>query len=178
MSKVICGRCGGSGSDGGQLHTNGVDATEFEAYRCEACDGFGQVEPTAAKPAEAEGSDFAEVLDQARVIQQLGDKNKQIDELRDALSAVTAERDMLREDRDSHQRVCIAEMETASQLRARILKLEQFVEFVKQMPVGTGVCCCGDSMERHPDPMCSGHTPVDEWDNALLQILKELGLDK
>lgn len=48
MSNLICGRCGGSGSDGGQLHTNGVDAPEFEPYRCEACDGVGHVEPTAA----------------------------------------------------------------------------------------------------------------------------------
>lgn len=37
-----------------------------------------------------------------------------------ALSAVTAERDRLREDRDSQQRVCIAEMEKVSQLRAEV----------------------------------------------------------
>jgi len=37
-----------------------------------------------------------------------------------ALAAVTAERDRLREDRDSQQRVCIAEMEKVSQLRAEV----------------------------------------------------------
>jgi hypothetical protein len=44
----------------------------------------------------------------------------EIEELRAALSAVTAERDALREDRDSQQRVCIAEMEKVSQLRAEV----------------------------------------------------------
>lgn len=37
-----------------------------------------------------------------------------------ALPVVTAERDALREDRDSQQRVCIAEMEKVSQLRAEV----------------------------------------------------------
>jgi len=44
-------------------------------------------------------------------------------ELIAALSAVTAERDRLREDRDSQQRVCIAEMEKANQLRAEVERL-------------------------------------------------------
>lgn len=50
-----------------------------------------------AQPAEADGPSFAEVLEQASVIQQLGAKNKRIDELQASLSAVTAERDRLRE---------------------------------------------------------------------------------
>ena len=41
------------------------------------------------------------------------------------LSAVTAERDRLREDRDSQQRVCIAEMEKANQLRAEVEALRK-----------------------------------------------------
>lgn len=27
-----------------------------------------------------------------------------------------------------------------------------------------GVCCCGDSMDRHSDPMSCGHSPVDMGD--------------
>ncbi|OOE15162.1 hypothetical protein BSR09_00735 [Stutzerimonas degradans] len=50
-----------------------------------------------AKPAEAEGPSFAEVLEQTSWLQQLGAKNKRIDELIAALSAVTAERDRLRD---------------------------------------------------------------------------------
>jgi len=45
-----------------------------------------------------------------------------------ALSAVTAERDRLREDRDSQQRVCIAEMEKADQLRAEVEGLRKDAE--------------------------------------------------
>jgi len=45
-----------------------------------------------------------------------------------ALSAVTAERDRLREDRDSQQRVCIAEMEKASQLRAEVEGMREALE--------------------------------------------------
>jgi hypothetical protein len=49
-------------------------------------------------------------------------------ELIAALSAVTAERDRLREDRDSQQRVCIAEMEKVSQLRAEVEALRKAAE--------------------------------------------------
>jgi len=54
------------------------------------------------------------------------------DKLSTALSAVTAERDRLREDRDSQQRVCIASMEKVNQLRAE-------VEGRQVMPEGWGV---------------------------------------
>lgn len=53
-----------------------------------------------AQPAEAEGPSFAEVLEQASVIQQLGAKNKRIDELQTALLAVTAELDRMRSEND------------------------------------------------------------------------------
>lgn len=77
-----------------------VDLEEIEAVRNTLANGGGAVgvlrwaeSVLAAQPAEAEGPSFAEVLEQASVIQQLGAKNKRIDELQAALSAVTAERD-------------------------------------------------------------------------------------
>lgn len=45
--------------------------------------------------------------------------------------------------------------------------LWRFYEAARKAPVGTGVCCCGDSMDKHPDPYSSGHNPTDEWDNFL-----------
>jgi len=84
----------------------------------------------------------------------------------------------LQEERDSQQRVCIAEMEKVNQLRARIAKFEQFVEWVEQAPVSSGVCCCGDSMDNHASALTCGHEPVDQWDHALHGWLKELGLSK
>lgn len=50
------------------------------------------------------------------------------DKLSAALSAVTTERDRLREDRDSQQRVCIAEMEKGNQLRAEVEALRKDAE--------------------------------------------------
>lgn len=68
--------------------------------------------------------------------------------------------------------------EERDQLRARIAKFEQFVEWVEQAPVSSGVCCCGDYMENHSSPLTCGHEPVDGWHHALHGWLKELGLSK
>lgn len=38
-----CEDCDGSGSSGGQMHSNGVDAPEYEPFKCETCSGFGIV---------------------------------------------------------------------------------------------------------------------------------------
>lgn len=54
-----------------------------------------------------------------------------------------------------------------SELREVFDKLDKLVEFIKRAPVESGVCCCGDSMREHPDPMWSGHTPVDMWDHSV-----------
>lgn len=63
-------------------------------------------------------------------------------------------------------------------LRAEVEGLRQFVDFVRHAPVSSGVCCCGDNMANHPEPMNCGHSPVDEWDHALLGWLKELGVEQ
>lgn len=52
----------------------------------------------------------------------------------------------------------------------------EFVQFVKEAPVGTGVCCCGDNMHNHCNQYSCGHTPRDEWDYALhgwIEILEK-----
>ena len=38
-----CEDCDGSGSSGGQMHSNGMDEPEYEPFKCETCDGFGSV---------------------------------------------------------------------------------------------------------------------------------------
>lgn len=47
----------------------------------------------------------------------------------------------------------------------RIAELEGLVEQAETIfthcTVSDGVCCCGDSMENHADPMWCGHSPVD-----------------
>ncbi len=56
----------------------------------------------------------------------------------------------------------------------KILVPSDFVDFVKNAPVSSGVCCCGDSMEGHADPMSCGHSPVDQWDYSLSNWLEEI----
>jgi hypothetical protein len=72
-------------------------------------------------------------------------------------------------------RAMIAAAPAAPQDRGvRMKALREFVDFVRQAPVSSGVCCCGDDMEKHADPMSCGHAPVDQWDHSLSQWLKEI----
>ena len=50
---------------------------------------------------------------------------------------------------------------------------ERLMDFITNAQVSSGVCCCGDSMQGHADPMASGHSPVDVWDNAVFEIGRE-----
>jgi len=52
--------------------------------------------------------------------------------------------------------------------------VKEFIEFVKSAPVSSGVCCCGEPMNGHPDPMSCGHTPVDQWEYSLRCWLDQL----
>lgn len=61
-------------------------------------------------------------------------------------------------------------------LRAEQRNLRAFVDWVRNAPVSSGVCCCGDDMDRHGDPMACGHSPVDEWDYTLADWLVSLDL--
>lgn len=99
-------------------------------------------------------------------------EQRRVEVERDTLRAeVVAYQAALADERGRH---ATAEMA----LRAEVERLRQFVEFVRHAPVSSGVCCCGDYMTNHPDPMCCGHSAVDEWDNALLGWLKELGVEQ
>jgi len=64
-------------------------------------------------------------IDRDDAMRVVDDAQSELNLARAALSAVTAERDRLREDRDSQQRVCIAEMEKADQLRAEVEALRK-----------------------------------------------------
>lgn len=63
----------------------------------------------------------------------------------------------------------------------RIKELEKqrdrLLEFIEQAPVSSGVCCCGDSIDKHPSPMTCGHTPIDQWDNAVSSLVREFEQD-
>lgn len=56
----------------------------------------------------------------------------------------------------------------------KLAKYREFVEFVKNAPVSSGVCCCGEDMATHSESMYSGHTPVDQWHYSLFLWVEEL----
>lgn len=69
----------------------------------------------------------------------------------------------------------IAELEQEP-LRQRIAALEEFAHWVKDAPVESGVCACGDEMVNHGHGI-SDHAPVDEWERGLRGWLRSLDLE-
>lgn len=61
--------------------------------------------------------------------------------------------------------------------------LRSLLDTVERLDIREGVCCCGDSMESHSNPMDCGHSPVDAGEyyhgqtieNARKAILKAEG---
>ena len=62
-----------------------------------------------------------------------------------------------------------AEGSTADLIRA----LEMFVALVQHINTSEGVCCCGDFMDTHANPMDCGHAPCDIGDYFASQALDE-----
>ncbi len=61
--------------------------------------------------------------------------------------------------------------DAATLIERQAAQIEMMREFIARAPVSSGVCCCGESMNGHSDPMNCGHTPVDLWDYSVEQIL-------
>lgn len=51
---------------------------------------------------------------------------------------------------------------------------DDLLEFMKGAQVSSGVCCCGDMMDKHAHPMTSGHNPVDMWDHAVMSWTEQI----
>lgn len=66
-----------------------------------------------------------------------------------------------------------SEQDTLDKLAAAQAREQQLRKLIENAPVSSGVCCCGDSMDSHQDPMVCGHSPVDQWDWAVFGLLKE-----
>ena len=56
----------------------------------------------------------------------------------------------------------------------KVLVPREFIEFVRTAPVSSGVCCCGESMDDHPEASMCGHTPTDQWDWSLHLWLEQI----
>lgn len=38
---------------------------------------------------------------------------------------------------------------------------KRLLAMAERLDLAEGVCCCGDDMQSHPEPMSCGHSPVD-----------------
>lgn len=48
---------------------------------------------------------------------------------------------------------------------------DNLLAFIQHADVSSGVCCCGNSMDKHG--MWDGHNPVDMWDHSVLCYTEE-----
>lgn len=61
------------------------------------------------------------------------------------------------------------------EIAALVEDTERLVSICEVAGLATGVCCCGDNIEGHSDPMSCGHSPVDMWDyhgNAIIETVR------
>lgn len=56
--------------------------------------------------------------------------------------------------------------------KLRVL-VERAADIFRNCTVEDGMCCCGDDMERHPDPMTCGHSPTDHGGHIADQWMKD-----
>lgn len=97
---------------------------------------------------------------------------------REALADIAAARSMLNKFKDP---ACVAQQddlnkESAIQRNAARYKeqRDRMLQFMQNADVRSGVCCCGDDIERHGNPMDCGHSPVDMWDHSVLCWAEEI----
>ena len=50
-------------------------------------------------------------------------------------------------------------------------KLEGWIGVAANCTIESGVCCCGDDMDRHGIPLDCGHSPVDHGAYAATQLI-------
>ena len=65
-------------------------------------------------------------------------------------------------------RADLAQAAEVARLRAKVEAADKLaqalsacVSSLERADTAEGVCCCGADMDRHPDPMSCGHSPVD-----------------
>lgn len=64
---------------------------------------------------------------------------------------------------DDHVANAIVQRNIAEdKLKKAITALNFYQTIFEQCDITTGVCCCGENMETHSEPMDCGHTPVDQ----------------
>ena len=63
--------------------------------------------------------------------------------------------------------------ENEVRLRKAVELLEAWGDVAVHCSIEEGVCCCGDNMENHTNPMDCGHTPLDHGTYIAIQLAEE-----
>ena len=58
-----------------------------------------------------------------------------------------------------------------AQIATLVEALRGCITAIEHADMADGVCCCGDEMEGHSDPMDCGHTPTDRGEHYAHQVL-------
>lgn len=56
------------------------------------------------------------------------------------------------------------------EVRALVTELEGWLNIAANCEITSGVCCCGENMESHQDPMVCQHTPTDHGSYVASQM--------
>lgn len=109
-------------------------------------------------------------------------------EAADLITALLTANAALRAERDAWQTRAMEQMNRATKasqeaaaaivdLEAEVEKLrtllEGWLQLASHCDISEGVCCCGESMEGHSNPMDCGHTPLDHGTYIAVQLGKE-----
>ena len=57
--------------------------------------------------------------------------------------------------------------ELAAQVEVLTRELNNWLGIAANCAIESGVCCCGEYMKNHSNPMSCGHSPVDMADSAV-----------
>ena len=59
-----------------------------------------------------------------------------------------------------------------AKLAKAVERLEAWLEVAARCSIEEGVCCCGDNMENHTNPMDCGHSPVDHGSYVAMHLVE------
>lgn len=82
--------------------------------------------------------------------------------------------------RDGHARAADRIDELERELAAAVKRadaaetnLKTVLDFLRFVPLESGICCCGDSMKDHGNAMNCGHSPVDSGAYYIGKLLEQ-----
>ena len=71
----------------------------------------------------------------------------------------------------------VAAADRIEELEAKLAEavglLEAWINVATHCTIEEGVCCCGDSMDTHAEPMDCGHSPVDHGAYIVESLVEE-----